>query len=64
MTVHLSELKFYDQNLYVAELANAVLAVLSYVVWDTSATIHGMEISKLRKDKRSVDISQKIMEAV
>jgi hypothetical protein len=65
LTVFLSEIKFYNQRLYMVEIASVVLAILSYVAYVISATIHGMEISKLEKHTGYVeDISEKIIEAI
>jgi hypothetical protein len=61
MTAVLSRLEFYNENLRVAVLVDAILAALSYVARVISGTIHGIGISKIQKHKRCVGtISEKV----
>jgi hypothetical protein len=48
-----------------AAQADVLFAALSYVLWTTSATIHGIEISKFeRRVELTDDMTEKIVEVV
>jgi hypothetical protein len=48
-----------------ASQADVVFAALSYVLWTTSATMHGIEVSKFeRRVELTDDMNEKIIEEV
>jgi hypothetical protein len=52
---------FRQSGCVVASQADAVFAALSYMLWTASATVHGIEISELR---RRVELTDKMQEKI
>jgi hypothetical protein len=52
-------------NLCVAAGANGAFSIFSYLAWSASATIHAIELSKVRKESSCIeDMSKKLIEVV
>jgi hypothetical protein len=52
-------------NLCVAAGADGAFSIFSYLAWGASATIHAIELSKIRKESSCVeDMSKKLIEVL
>jgi hypothetical protein len=55
----------YYGSLCVASGANGAFSILSYLAWVTSATLHGIELSKIKNELTCIKgISEKLNEVI